>query len=119
MANKRQLSDVKFYYFRYPITEQHLGEEVVVGKAAQGGAVLAYVERDGQLFAAASYCHPNDNFNFNTGRNKAEGRLVQLLEDVDRADFDKYFFGMLADYDDNTSHWLKQLRNHFNELGYI
>lgn len=56
-----------------------------------GGAVIAFTEKDGRVFAAVSFAHPNDNFSFQYGRNKANGRLAQLLSKPELDDEDIYF----------------------------
>lgn len=60
----------------------HFKEEVSSG--GNGGATISYVveeAKDGQrrVRAGVSFVHPNDNFSYEYGRNKADGRLTQLL----------------------------------------
>lgn len=56
-----------------------------------GGATLSYTELDGKVYGALSFCSPFDNFNFQYGRNKADGRLSQLLRKPELDDEDIYF----------------------------
>lgn len=81
----------KFMHFRLPEYATRGGELLRLGPTARGGATLAYEVRDGLLYGAIAYCNPSDNFNHKYGRNKANGRLQQLLFGTREKDHDKYF----------------------------
>lgn len=67
---------------------------------SRGGATASILEKDGKTYAAVAYCNPSDNFNFQYGRAKADGRLTRLLDNTGLADDDKYFVreGTAADF---------------------
>ena len=110
MPKARQIEDVEFLHFRKPRYESKLEGPVRNGVCSQGGATFAYVERDGIALGAMSYCHPSDNFSRMLGRNKAEGRLVQLLANAELEDENKYFIGVLDDYNNSLAEWLQSVR---------
>lgn len=87
------MNTCKYMHFRNPITkhDEEWGLDDVVGIDSKGGATVAYTEQDGKLFAAVAYCNPTDNFQYRYGRNKAAGRLQQLLAKPELNDSDKYF----------------------------
>lgn len=76
---------IKFKHFRAPPTIK--GERM----SPQGGCTIAYIDNGEKRYAAVSYCSPLDNFQFRYGRDKAAGRLVQLVSGTVEADSDKYF----------------------------
>ena len=118
----QQIADVRFMHFRVPA--YRIGGETQ-GIEARGGATFAYVERDGQFLGAVSYCNPKDNFQRVYGCNKAEGRLVQLLNNPDLGDDDKYFVGFVQDFDPEDPNqakkeWLGDIYSHMTHgLGYV
>ena len=111
-----QVEGVSFLHFRILQKREHAdGSEFLV--QGSGGATLAYVEIDGLALGALAYCHPKDTFNKTIGRNKAEGRLKQLVDNPDLADDDVYFTTILED-DESIYTWLATMTNHLQYLGY-
>lgn len=82
----------KFTHFRAPSYRVENGSAVYTdGINSTGGATVAYLEKEGKLYAAVAYCNPTDNFCYKYGRNKAQGRLTQLTNKPELDDSDKYF----------------------------
>lgn len=102
----------KFVHFRLTQYDVRGFNIVPVGISPQGGATVAYTEKDGKMYAAAAYCNPNDNFNFAYGRNKAAGRLTQLLHNPEKQDDEMYHIFPAED-------GLQNLRKFFEASGYI
>ena len=102
----------KFMHFRLAEYDMREFSLTPVGISPQGGATVAYTEKDGKLFAATACCNPKDNFNYAYGRNKAAGRLTQLLHNPEKQDDEMYHIFPAED-------GLESLRKFFEDSGYI
>lgn len=77
----------------------------------RGGATVAYRTEGKYTYAAVSFCNPIDNFNFQYGRNKSNGRLTQLLARREIADDQTYFIF-------NSDKGLTPVADYLGALGY-
>lgn len=77
----------------------------------RGGATVAYRTEGKYTHAAVAFCNPIDNFNFQYGRNKSNGRLTQLLARKELADDQTYFIF-------NSEQGLTPVADYLGALGY-
>lgn len=78
----------------------------------RGGASVAYKQDGTFMYAAVSFCNPIDNFNFQYGRNKSAGRLIQLMQKKELADAQKYFIG-------SPDSVIADVTDYLGALGYV
>lgn len=91
-----KVEGVKYTHFRL----QGLPNLNRINIEPRGGATVAYVERDGVMYAAAAYCNPHkDNFCYAYGRRTATARLAALLQHPELADANKWFVSKGASRD--------------------
>lgn len=112
-----QVPNVRFSHFR--CTNDESDSRTVPGNlfTPNGGATIAYVTAEnGKVYVAAAYCHPYDNFNADTGRVKADGRLAALLNNEELKDENRYFIGDGSD----DGAFLGRVRDTFvGDFGYV
>lgn len=83
----------------------------------RAGASVAYAVKDGELFCAAAYCGPRDNFSYQLGRIKSSARLANFLNHPEKNDANIYF--TIPIKDDNVSAAVRGIRTFMVDgLGY-
>lgn len=98
----------KFLHFR-PLSERD------ASILPQGGATVSVLEKDGKTYAAVAWCNPFDNFNFQYGRAKSDGRLTRLLQNPSLADDNVYFVS-----DDAPADFVRRLDEYMSgDMGYV